>query len=170
MQNKILGPVSFRDILIILNSILLLIGNNSILSSSILIISSIILAYEPVSVIPLILISSISSSIAIISGFSAFFYYEYIFIVACFLRNRFIFRITRYNIVVFIYIFWIILCSIKSLSGDITGGVKMCVAILPLLAIPMFNYNTGKIEKYLLITAIASTLYITYKLILDPVL
>ena len=66
--------------------------------------------------------------------------------------------------------FWILACSVNSLSGDITAGVKMCIALLPLLLVPVFRFDDKKMMNYLLITAIVSSIYITIKLIFDPML
>jgi O-antigen ligase len=59
---------------------------------------------------------------------------------------------------------------VNSLSGDITAGVRMCVALLPLLLVPIFGFDGERMMKYLLITAVVASIYITVKLIFDPVL
>lgn len=114
-------------------AILLLFPDNMLFSIVNVALSMLLFVY-PAAFIPLIMVSSISSSIAIIGGFSAVFYYMALFVVSQFLRSGIKLRLTLARSYLWLALFcaWAFLCGVKSVSGDVYNTIRLLVFIVAL--------------------------------------
>lgn len=143
-------------------------GTNAIL----LIGLSAALLFEPYTLIPLLFVTSISSSIAVIPGISGYYYYTYLFLLGCFIKYPFRLELKHNVITIILYIACLTISALCSVSQDMSPAIKMIIAIAPLIIIASFQFidNNQELLYYTYIGAIIVSTIITLKLILDPVL
>lgn len=115
-----------------ISTCLLLIGPQGMLVSLVnLLLSSVVFIYPPAAV-PMILASSISSSISLFNHLAAVFYYLLIFFAAQMVRGGFKLHITKSRAYVYLLVFflWLFLCAVKSPTGEIYSTVRLFLFLL----------------------------------------
>lgn len=102
---------------------------------------SIVMIANPKTFMPVILVSSMSTSIAV-GPLAAIFYYMALYLVSMLMKSSIRFYVPKQKHVVMTVVFalWILLCGIMSTSGEIYDTVKLLVLVALLL---MCTY-TGK--------------------------
>lgn len=110
---------------------LLLLYPESNVASVFNILVSLLLFLHPVTLIPVIFVASISSSISIL-GFSALFYYLFLFILSAVLRKGIRLHVPKKKSILFLAVFlgWLVICSMCSVSGNVYESLKLCFTIV----------------------------------------
>lgn len=170
MRNNSNNISYFDAFLIAISSVLLLIESNSSIIATIIIGASLRLALNPVTLIPLIFVSSVSSSITAIPGLAGIFYYLYLFLAACCCKNKFILPKSKAVYFLIIYAIWIVISSLQSVTGETSQAYRILVAIFAIILGSMFKLDHKQVINYLLIMAIACSIYIIYKISYEPIL
>lgn len=151
-------------------SVLLLTDPHSSLTTIALISASLLLMPYPVAFIPLIMVSSVSSSITVVPGLAAIFYYIPLYLLSCIIRKKRKVRIKNFLPLIFVFAFWLLVSSYNSVSGETALALRMLIAIIPLAFGALFIMNLRDLNKLMVITAIFSSIYIIAKLIYSPIL
>lgn len=159
-------------LLLVISCYLLLLEPTSSIRTYVLIVSSIALLFEPLSFIPLLLTTSISSSIAVIPGIAGFYYYSYMFLIGCMLKYSLVIGKKTHRLCLILYLLCLLISANSSISQDYEFTIRMLVACVPILVIPNIavNNDSQKILQYTLIGAIFVTIIVALKLLFEPVL
>lgn len=159
-------------LLLALNVALLLISEPSMLNTLILVGSSFLFVLcQPMLLVPLIYISSFSTSFVALPVIAGYFYYVYLFIFACFLKYPSFGMQTRPPKILLwmvVYAIWIYITALDSVSHDLQPALKMIAGMVPLLFVHMFRYDIQLLYKYMFVAAISASVYLLLKLTLAP--
>ena len=131
---------------------------------------SMVLFLEPVTLLPLLFVTSISSSIVVIPGIAGYFYYTFLFVVGCFVRYKFKPSVNFRILWILVYVIWLLVSAQLSVSQNTAPATRMAFAIVPIMLVPNFSFSETKVRRYMLLGAIAISITIALKLLIDPVL
>lgn len=159
------------QLLIAICCILLLLDPHPVWGTIILIITSIILSKNPVYLIPLIFVTSVSTSIVVIPKLAGIFYYLYLFLFICLLKYGI--NTSKKNntvLLIVIYALWLLFSAYNSITGETAIVYRILVAVIPIAICSRYPLDQSKLGYSMLVMAIASSVFVIIKLLYNPIL
>ena len=167
--------ISFSNILlalIIISAFILILDWGRSYAGFILVALSLPLVMCPASIVPLLFISSWSSSIAIIS-FSAFYYYLLLFVVSLIISRKQWTWMKGNNIppvVISIFAVWLIVSGALGVTGDIYGPFKLSLCIVfPLICSKIRLKKTIFCDKAILYLSVILSIFFLVRALFFPI-
>lgn len=152
------------------SSCLLLVGPQTVFTSLVNVLLSVAVFAYPLSAVPLLLSSSVSSSISIF-GLAAVFYYLLLFFLALIVRRGYKIHITRSRSLIYLLLFlvWTVICATKSATGELYFTFRMFIFIvIAWLCAEAGNAKIKNIEKVILFVAPVCLLVCVGKMLFFP--
>ena len=169
-KNTLFAFFCKQNFVLSISCILLLIDPQPLFANVVLFFLSLLVARNPVNLIPLIFISAISTSIVVIPRFAAVFYYTYLFFFAYLVKHRFKFKWDKNRILIILFALWILLGAYNSITGEVFLVYRLLALILPLVLCTSCKLNITSLISGLLTISVVSSVYILYKILFNPVL
>lgn len=154
--------------IIAISAILLLSDIHSSIRIIFLSIGSIMLIKNPSNYIPLIFISSISSTITVFPQLAGIFYYLILFAISLLINHTPTRHITQFPII--IYIACIIISTIFSITNDWYSTFRLIITSFLIIFCSKYKIDTKSCEKTLAISIEICAFYIFIKIQLFPVI
>ena len=160
-------------LLLVLSSYIVLAGAHSSITTLFLMASSVaLMLWQPLWLIPMLFLTSISSTFVVIPGLAGYIYYAYLLLIGSLLKLRLntAGKISVAAIITFLYAVWLIVTATYSISGETEQAIKMLIAMIPIFIVPMFTQETNINTKHLFVVAVVFSGYVLLKLLFAPVL
>ena len=143
---------------------------NNALTSTVCVLVSILLLQRPEFFVPLVVVSSVSSSVSIFGLLAALFYFSAIMMFALLARARFRLHFDRRKsfYLSFVFLLWAALCSLSS-SESLYLAVRLMIFVAVLyVCVFTDGLNLHLVEKSLLFSAPFCVAACLLKLLVDP--
>lgn len=160
-----------KQLIIAICCMLLLLDPHPIWGTIILIIFSLYLSKNPVYLVPLIFVASVSSSIVVIPQLAGIFFYLYLFLFVCILKyNGHNTSKNNILILIVIYALWLLFSAYNSITEETALVYRILVAVIPIVICGRYKLDQDKLGYSMLVMATASSIYIIIKLLYNPIL
>ncbi len=160
-------------LLVVLSSYIVLADMHSYITTLILMASSItLMLWQPLWLIPMSFLTSISPTFVAVPGIAGFFFYTYLFVIGGLLKCRLNTsgKISIATALTLLYAIWIIVTATYSISGETEHAIKMLIAMIPIFVAPIFIQESDINTDHLFIIAVVFSGYVLAKLLFSPVL
>lgn len=163
----------FYLVLNLLSAILLIGETTNGIKAVVLVVSSLIMMLRPITLLPVLFVSSWSINFVALPGLAAFFYYLVLLVVSVLIRGKSVRTFIKPpHFVIFAVLFavWIFITGFFSISGSWYSSTKLSLYIVPLLLFSRFRLHDMEfMRKSLIVIAVFFSVYFLLLSLFFPV-
>ena len=163
----------FYLVLNLLSAILLIGESTNGIKAVVLVVLSLFMMPRPITLLPVLFVSSWSINFVAMPGLAAFFYYLVLLVVSVLIRGKSVITFTKppfFVIFAALFAVWIFITGFYSVSGSWYSPMKLSLFIVPLLLFSRFHlHNMEYLRKSLIVMAAFFSVYFLLVSLFFPV-